>query len=383
MRNPRFQILLSVALVGGCILIFLDKRAILNYTVESDSAGEINIDSKISENSTEYLSWERDRFLSNLLLQSELVPKQAPWYIPPPNKQDQINNLTERIRQELITPARKKTAPRSLLLYVIENGTLLAIQDQVDTFARYDADWYSDRWKNFEEMLQLSVDFAHQISSRNDKDTAELKTMINKMLNHSVPFIFDGSDWLPCARYLESKQVERLKFPYFTFAMSSKPSDECTPFAVPCFEMWQRFKRTHILVPKDWTLPRPAQEWAMHMQNNFTSYPWGNKIPKVVWRGSSTGVYSKWQDMPRFQLVLKGKEHEDTMDFAINRLNEGWENPERAKPILDALGDKVGNQMEFADFMKYKGILDLEGNSWSSRLGHLLCFNSVVLRVSS
>lgn len=32
-------------------------------------------------------------------------------------------------------------------------------------------------------------------------------------------------------------------------------------------------------------------------------------------------------------------------------------------------------------FQKYKAILDIDGNSWSSRFGLLLCYNSVILKV--
>jgi Glycosyl transferase family 90 len=38
-------------------------------------------------------------------------------------------------------------------------------------------------------------------------------------------------------------------------------------------------------------------------------------------------------------------------------------------------------EMEMDDFQLYRGILDMDGNSWSSRFGRLLCYNSVVLKV--
>lgn len=37
--------------------------------------------------------------------------------------------------------------------------------------------------------------------------------------------------------------------------------------------------------------------------------------------------------------------------------------------------------MPMDDFQKYRAILDIDGNSWSSRFGKLLCYNSVVLKV--
>ncbi len=39
------------------------------------------------------------------------------------------------------------------------------------------------------------------------------------------------------------------------------------------------------------------------------------------------------------------------------------------------------SKMDQDDFMKYKAILDIDGNAWSARLGKLLCFYSVVIKV--
>ncbi len=47
------------------------------------------------------------------------------------------------------------------------------------------------------------------------------------------------------------------------------------------------------------------------------------------------------------------------------------------------LGDQpIGDsQLPFHDFQKYRGIIDIDGHSWSGRFGSLLCMNSVVLKV--
>jgi hypothetical protein len=37
--------------------------------------------------------------------------------------------------------------------------------------------------------------------------------------------------------------------------------------------------------------------------------------------------------------------------------------------------------MNMEDFQKYKAIIDIDGNSWSSRFFRLMCMNSVVLKV--
>jgi hypothetical protein len=42
---------------------------------------------------------------------------------------------------------------------------------------------------------------------------------------------------------------------------------------------------------------------------------------------------------------------------------------------------RIGGIIPFEDFQKYKAIIDIDGNSWSSRFGDLLCLNSVVIKV--
>ena len=41
----------------------------------------------------------------------------------------------------------------------------------------------------------------------------------------------------------------------------------------------------------------------------------------------------------------------------------------------------VKPRLSLPDFMKYKAIIDIDGNSWSSRFGNLLCTNSVIIKV--
>jgi len=367
----------------GCMMIFFDQRCLrfLNKNLYSPF-GDFNKNYENNGNLTKLLESPR-RTVVSVLRQTDLVPKNAPWYVAPPNPLDQIEHLVQRIGLELGALAEDKKGKNGMLLYVIHNGTLWAIED-IHRETRRFKDVYLDRWKPFEEMIKFGLDIANLVIERNASSTAELRLRLSQIMHEKIPILFDGGDWRRCARNDGMEILERYNFPYLTFAMTTKESKECTPFAIPCYEMWQRLKRTGKIVPSDWDHPGSSNEWDIHMHQNFSAYPWNNKIPKVVWRGSSTGRQStQWQEISRFKLVLEGMKHQNTTDFAITKLNQGWQDPPFSKEIQQALGDKLADSIPFADFMKYKGILDIEGNSWSSRLGHLFCLNSVVVRVSN
>ena len=91
-----------------------------------------------------------------------------------------------------------------------------------------------------------------------------------------------------------------------------------------------------------------------------TTYPWERKIPKMVWRGRITGYTYRDGERPRQELVRYAREYLDVMDV---------------KPSTHR------SRMAQDDFQKYKAILDIDGNAWSARLGKLLCYNSVVIKV--
>jgi Glycosyl transferase family 90 len=54
---------------------------------------------------------------------------------------------------------------------------------------------------------------------------------------------------------------------------------------------------------------------------------------------------------------------------------------ERATANLSQVGGLAAYISPMEDFQKYIAILDMDGNSWSSRFGTLLCYNSVVIKV--
>jgi len=86
-----------------------------------------------------------------------------------------------------------------------------------------------------------------------------------------------------------------------------------------------------------------------------------------------------WNELLRAKMIQIAKKKSDLLAFGITRPSSNWK--KYSSEIEKGLGPFVP-KIPLTEFAKYKAILDIDGNSWSSRLGSLLCFNSVVLRVS-
>lgn len=132
-------------------------------------------------------------------------------------------------------------------------------------------------------------------------------------------------------------------------------------------------------------------QWELSMKQNGMQYPWHKKRKQVVWRGALTGrILNETHRSPRWKMLeyvtaLK-QQHirnrlspEDfLLDAGATRLplrHHHW------NLSLDSIGGLVNRISPMSDFQQYRGILDIDGNSWSSRFGALLCSNSVILKV--
>jgi hypothetical protein len=80
----------------------------------------------------------------------------------------------------------------------------------------------------------------------------------------------------------------------------------------------------------------------------------------------------KVEDSIRFRLCLLGASHPHLLDVGPVG------GPKRIQ-LSEAL--VFAPRIEMADFQRYVGVLDVDGNAWSSRFAGLLCMDSVVLKV--
>ena len=144
---------------------------------------------------------------------------------------------------------------------------------------------------------------------------------------------------------------------------------------------------SNFLIPDSDFIESSAYESDSKVINQLSKQiPWSSKQATAFWRGSSTGRYlngDKWQENIRVKLCLIAKEVNDKLklDAALTRIVQC--NKEENVERLRAAG-VVGEYVPFNEFVKYKYLIDVDGNAcaWSS-LFRKLYSNSVVLKVES
>mmetsp|Transcript_3386 Transcript_3386/g.5892 ORF Transcript_3386/g.5892 Transcript_3386/m.5892 type:complete len:493 (+) Transcript_3386:3-1481(+) len=226
---------------------------------------------------------------------------------------------------------------------ILRNGTLLCRRAHLSTITMP----HKMRMSAVAEMIHAGLELY-----KHNKTVHRLRS--------ELPFILLTGDGNGCDI---KKQRDILKYPRLTWSYHSSKygNDWCKAIAIPTFKSWENSK------------------------SNFTSYskqyPWPSKINKAVWRGSTTYdsyfAGAKLNDTPRGKLVQKSMGSPELIDAGFYRFTKQYESHE------DELANHtiLTNRIPFDDQMKYKAILDIDGNNWSSRFPRLLCTNSVVIKI--
>jgi len=120
--------------------------------------------------------------------------------------------------------------------------------------------------------------------------------------------------------------------------------------------------------------------WDHTFKKYERKYPWLSKLDKAVWRGSTTGPanlgpHNTFDALPRAHLVKKSMDRPDLIDAGFTSFVQGWESEKLSNQTI------VAEHMRFDDQMKYRAIIDIDGNAWSSRFSKILCTNSVAIKV--
>jgi Glycosyl transferase family 90/Stf0 sulphotransferase len=123
-----------------------------------------------------------------------------------------------------------------------------------------------------------------------------------------------------------------------------------------------------------------------HLFHEFdTKYRWENKIRKVVWRGglsendpNKVFTSQRWR-LCKYVSSLPNMKQKDMFDIGLTNIPEFL----TAQIDIDAsiVGGIVKGIAPMNDFQNYIAVLDMDGNSWSSRFGTMLCYNSVAIKV--
>jgi Glycosyl transferase family 90 len=177
--------------------------------------------------------------------------------------------------------------------------------------------------------------------------------------NATIPFLVWYGDYRDCpsnGNYWENGSLRPIRVPLMTMGARL----DC-PYAIP--------------IPSYQSI-QTAKAGASFNSSSFY-IPWNSKPPKLVWRGSlSDANHGNWTMSTRFRIVRQALDRPDLFDVGFAQIP-----PQHRLPIDQSLLMKPALvRMEW--FMEYQAILDMDGNSWSSRFGTLLCYNSIVLKVT-
>ncbi|KAJ7158012.1 glycosyl transferase family 90-domain-containing protein [Mycena crocata] len=140
----------------------------------------------------------------------------------------------------------------------------------------------------------------------------------------------------------------------------------------PCF--------ADILVPSEFYYS--DSNWTPHYKytNNIA---WENKIPKLYWRGMTSGgwVYDdNYHAFPRFRVVDIGRSHQDIMDVAFSAFHESLCGERCDGDKIKAEYNITGGSFPREDVYRYKFAFDTDGNSFSGRYLGLLRSGSLVFK---
>ncbi len=169
------------------------------------------------------------------------------------------------------------------------------------------------------------------------------------------------------------KRSDSYPYPRFSWNIpATKYGDDwCNAISVPTYINWKAFR------------DMDPSKWDAKIKTNERKYPWYSKIDRAVWRGSTTyhpDMYggSELNEIPRGKLVQLSMKRPELIDAAFVNFRHdytGKKDELRNQTII------APRRMPFDEQMKYKAIIDIDGNSWSGRFASLLCTNSVVIKV--
>lgn len=270
------------------------------------------------------------------------------------------------------------------VLYVIDHRGIYISQRHRNITA-LELSMVTEKLVPTEKLMNFSVQLLRMNYKYSKKTWPRLTDVLIDNQNPSssgFPMLFWFGDYTEC-NYRNWKN--KFSIPLYTNAASAN----CN-YSFP-FVTYQTGRDSNI----NWTDVIPQQH---------ERYPWKQKYNKVVWRGGLTGkIVNATQKSPRWNMVQMVHDLQQDHDYSYKYKNKSTETeittaqldpyvldvaatrlPPRHKEWRPSLVHELGglvDSMEMEDFQKYRGIIDIDGNSWSSRFGRLLCFNSVVLKV--
>jgi len=286
-------------------------------------------------------------------------------YSPPADSANRLLATYERVMSsaELIL----SPGDNSFIALMLENDKILCRKSHMAKLTRSRASAYV-------QMLRrgLEIDTYHV----RDHLTFQTESRVD-----GLPILMIESDSTGCDIH---RLVDRVGFPHLTWCTPALKygRDWCDAIGVTDYVSWWAYRNKGDETGdsrKIWYSRFFDRSWENTFKKNNRRYPWNSKIKQAVWRGSTTGPGSSFRDLQRAKLVKQGMSRPDLIDAGFTSFVQGWESKR-----MDLLAQNMTiakKRIVFYDQMKYRAIIDIDGNSWSSRFSKLLCTNSVVIKI--
>lgn len=116
--------------------------------------------------------------------------------------------------------------------------------------------------------------------------------------------------------------------------------------------------------------------------------PWAEREAKAFWRGSSTGLLNlttaTLDGLPRYRLCIISRAHPDLLDAGITDIVQA-PGPQELTDLRDALLQQgmIREHVPQVSMIRYKYLVDIDGNANSWGLFNKLLMGSCVLKVAS
>jgi Glycosyl transferase family 90 len=130
------------------------------------------------------------------------------------------------------------------------------------------------------------------------------------------------------------------------------------------------------------TIEQSDLNWAALIPYYQKIFPRSLQHHQAVWRGGPTGHHEPLKNT-RIQLCQKTLERPDLLDAKIVKKRKQWHLSSELNNLIELFDEDqlVGDKIPMVEFQRYRAIIDVDGHSWSSRFGKLLCYSSVILKV--
>eukprot|EP00521_Asterionellopsis_glacialis_P013704 CAMPEP_0195298532 /NCGR_PEP_ID=MMETSP0707-20130614/23666_1 /TAXON_ID=33640 /ORGANISM="Asterionellopsis glacialis, Strain CCMP134" /LENGTH=470 /DNA_ID=CAMNT_0040360677 /DNA_START=274 /DNA_END=1686 /DNA_ORIENTATION=+ len=324
-----------------------------------------------------------------------LLPRNAEEFFQPPAHgyswfqwSDPSNHSSTRSDESIYTPLMKtmvaitnsQTPFKKEIMFpllLLPNGTLLHSDTVTRSILGKKPKWrsrYPGRILHAEDMIKEAA----KLAALHVKD----QPRFNALLKSPTPILLQHGDLVGCGDNHVSTTTGGIitdkPIPRFTWC---KAVDCQYSWPIPSYNLWEMFAAPM----KYGKVMKSPDDWVKQQTKWRNKYPWSAKLRKAIWRGSPTGAMgtgtNKYADLPRVHLVRKAQQQQqDSLLLDAAFTSHVQIDPTQLESFKKEFGISP-SRTTMIQQQKYRAIVDIDGNTWSSRFGMQLCLNSVTIKI--